>query len=327
MAIYPDDATISATAFATITGGQTTFSNTAARVDFNLPITVSYVAEVFVTIDGIVQDVSSYYLSNNNATVSFFNPPDADTMVVRCIDLPAKYRKIRSAPTLIVSHVKYSNTSFTTLGGNSYILNGVRTSFSLPQAVLGSAPKANAIFVILSGVMQNQEAYTYPSTTLGLNGIDFDTAPAVAGTSSNFANTTLEIRAFTTESTYTTRFTDMRDRKPNNGFMIQDQFNVSKYSSQAGYEKRRLMSRRPKRNFQLTYTNVTGIEKEAIQNFYRARNGEFETFTFDLTHINDTGTVRTRFNGPLEIQQVISSGTALTQNYYNVRLSFQEDFN
>jgi hypothetical protein len=327
MAIYPDDATVSATAFATLINGQTTFINTGAAVNFNLPIPVSYVAEIFVTVDGIIQDVSSYYLSNNNATMTFFSAPVADEMVVRCIDLPAKYRKIRTAPILAVSSVRYSNTSFTLAGGNSYILNGVNQTFSLPDAALGSGPKSNSLFVILSGVIQNQEAYTYPSAILGTNGIDFDVSPATFGASGNFANATLEIRAFVTESSYTTRFTDMRDRKPNNGFMIQDQFNVSKYSSQAGYEKRRLMSRRPKRNFQLTYTNVTGVEKEAIQNFYRARNGEYETFTFDLTHINDTGTVRTRFNGPLEIQQVISSGTSLTQNYYNVRLNFQEDFN
>lgn len=328
MAIYPDDAIVSATAFASLVDGQTTFTNTgAARVDFNLPVSVSYPAEVFVTLDGIVQDVTSYYLSNNNATLSFYNPPNATEMVVRCIDLPARFRKIRTAPTLAVSHVKYSNTAFTAVGGNTYLLNGVQTSFSLPQAALGSVTKANSMFVILSGVIQNQAAYTYPSTILGINGIDLISAPAIAGASGNFANTTLEIRTFITESSYVTRFSDMRDRKPNNGFMIQDQFNISKYSSQAGYEKRRLLSRRPKRSFQITYTNVTGIEKEAIQNFYRARNGEYETFTFDLTHINDTGTVRTRFNGPLEIQQVLSAGSSLTQNYYNIRLNFQEDFN
>lgn len=328
MAIYPDDATVSATAFATLIDGQTTFTNTGAiRVDFNLPTVVSYPAEVFVTVDGIVQDITGYYLSNNNSTLSFYNPPNATEMVVRCIDLPARFRKIRTAPTLAVSHVKYSNTAFTAVGGNTYILNGVRTSFSLPEATLGSVVKSNSMFVILSGVIQNQNSYTYPSTTLGTNGIDLDTAPAIAGPSGNFANTTLEIRTFVTESSYVTRFSDMRDRKPNNGFTSQDQFNVAKYTTQAGYEKRRLLSRRPKKSFSIMYTNISGVEKEAIENFYYARNGEFETFTFDLTHINDTGTVRTRFNGPLEIQQVISSGSSLTQNFYNIRLNLQEDFN
>lgn len=327
MAIYPDDAVVSSTAFATVTSGEATFTNTGATVDFNLPVSVSYPAEVFVTIDGIVQDVTSYYLSNNNATISFYNPPAADSMVVRCVDLPVRYRRIRTSPNLSVSHVKYSNTAFTIIDSNSYLLNGVATSFALPTAALGVQPDANSIFVILSGVMQNNDSFTYPSATLGINGIDLDTAPAIGGPSGNFANTTLEIRTFITESSYVSRFSDMRDRKPNNGFTMQDQFNVSKYTTQSGYEKRRLLSRRPKKTLSLIYSNISGVEKEAIENFYYARNGEFETFTFDLTHINDTGTIRARFNGPLEIQQVISAGPLLTQNFYNVRISLQEDFN
>jgi hypothetical protein len=248
-------------------------------------------------------------------------------LVIRCIDLPARYRRLKSSPTLAVYHVKYSNTSFTTVGGNSYILNGVRTSFAIPEAALGQAVQSNAIFVTISGIMQDQNNYTYPSGTLGLNGIDFNPAPALITEGDDSAsNTVVEIRTFVTESSYTSRFTDMRDRKPNNGFMTTNQFNVSKYSTQVGYEKRRLLSRRQKRSYQLTYTNVSGVEKEAVENFYKSRNGEYETFTFDLTHINDTGTVRTRFNGPLEIQQVISSGTSLTQNFYNIRFSLQEDY-
>jgi hypothetical protein len=326
MAIYPDDATVSASAFATLSSGTKVYTNTSSTTTFPLPITVSYVGEVFVTLDGITQTIDSYYLSNNNGSISFYAAPAATEMVIRCIDLPARYRKLKSSPTLAVYHVKYSNTSFTAVGGNSYILNGVQTAFPIPEAALGQSVQANAIFVTVSGVMQDQTNYTYPSTVLGLNGIDFEEAPAVFGNSSSFANTVVEIRAFVTESSYISRFTDMRDRKPNNGFMTTNQFNVSKYSTQAGYEKRRLLSRRQKRSYQLTYTNVSGVEKEAVENFYRARNGEYDTFTFDLTHINDTGTVRTRFNGPLEIQQVISSGISLTQNFYNIRFNLQEDF-
>lgn len=326
MAIYPDDATVSASAFATINSGLKIYNNTSSTTVFPLPIGVNYLAEVFVTLDGVIQDVSSYYLSNNKGSISFYVAPDVSEMVIRCIDLPDRYRKLRSAPTLAVYHVKYSNTAFTTVDSNSYILNGVRTSFSLPEAALGQGVQANAIFVAVSGILQNQDNYTYPSATLGLNGIDFDTPPAQSANNFSYANTVVEIRAFVTESIYTGRLSDMRDRKPNNGFMIQNQFNISKYATQVGYEKRRLLSRRQKRSYQLTYTSVSGVEKEAVENFYRARNGEYETFTFDLTHINDTGTVRTRFNGPLEIQQVISAGPALTQNFYNIRFSLQEDF-
>lgn len=326
MAIYPDDATISANAFATLSSGTKVYNNTTTTTQFPLPITVGYLGEVFVTVDGLVQDVTSYYLSNNNGSITFYAAPNASEMIIRCIDLPARYRKLKSSPTLEVFYVKYSNTTPTTVGGNTYLLNQVQKTFSLPEAALGQEVLPTSIFVTVSGVMQNDTNYTYPSGTLGLNGIDLSLAPSNATFGAGYANTTLEIRTFVTGAVSQSRFTDMRDRRPNNGFMTTNQFNVSKYSTQVGYEKRRLMSRRQKRSYQLTYTNVSGVEKEAIENFYRARSGEYETFTFDLTHINDTGTVRTRFNGPLEIQQVISSGSALTQNFYNVRFNLQEDF-
>ena len=86
------------------------------------------------------------------------------------------------------------------------------------------------------------------------------------------------------------------------------------------------MSRRPKRGFELTYTNITGVEKQAIEDFYTQRSGEFETFTFDLEHINSSGTVRARFEGPLEVDQVISGGYALTDNFFTVKIKIKEDF-
>ena len=73
-------------------------------------------------------------------------------------------------------------------------------------------------------------------------------------------------------------------------------------------------------------TNVTGVEKQAIEDFYTQRSGEFETFTFDLAHINSSGTVRARFEGPLEIDQVISGGSALTDNFFTVKVKIKEDF-
>ena len=325
MAIYPDDATVSASAFATLSSGTKIYNNTTTTTVFPLPITVSYVGEVFVTIDGTVQDVSSYYLSNNNGSITFYAAPAITEMIIRCVDLPARFRRLKTSPTLAVYHVTYSNTAFTTVNGNSYIINGVQNSFPLPESAQGQLVNAAAIFVTVSGVLQNQGDYTYPSSTLGLNGVQLSESPNANDITSS-ANTVVEIRTFLTESSYISRFTDMRDRKPNNGFMTQNQFNVSKYATQVGYEKRRLMSRRQKRSYQLTYTNVSGVEKEAVENFYRARSGEYENFTFDLTHINDTGTVRARFNGPLEVQQVISSGTSPTQNFYNIRFSLQEDF-
>jgi len=320
MAIYPDEAVVSATAFATLTSGTGTITpNGSSTGPFNLPTSVSFVGQVFViTSGGLTVDVTSYYLTGSGASITFYSAPAAGTYTVRCIDLPGRYRVVRSTPNLAVNTVRYSSAN-SFVGGNNYATTGARTTFSLPERSLGALTNANQIFVYINGLTQPASAYTYPSAVLSTNGITFGTAPA--------ANANVEIRTFTTQASYTTRFTSMADRKPNNGYMTQQSFNISKYSSQVGYEKRRLMSRRPKRSYQIAYTNVTGVEKQAIENFYRARNGEYETFTFDLTHINDSGTVRCRFNGPLEIQQVISGGASNpTKNIYNIRLNLQEDF-
>ena len=136
----------------------------------------------------------------------------------------------------------------------------------------------------------------------------------------------LSIRVFDSEVTSLDRFNSMADRKPDKGFSSQRTFDTITFQSQAGYEKRRLRSRRSKREYDLRYTNVTGIEKLAIENFYNARSGEFESFTFDLTHLNETGTITTRFNGPLSINHVHSSGSALTENFYTVSFKLQETY-
>jgi len=136
----------------------------------------------------------------------------------------------------------------------------------------------------------------------------------------------LSIRVFDAETSSTDRFTSMIDRKPDKGFSSQRAFDTIKFESQAGYEKRRLRSRRSKRSYDLSYTNVTGIEKTAIENFYNARSGEFESFSFDLTHINESGTITTRFDGPLQVTQVHSSGSALTDNFYTVSFKLMETY-
>ena len=136
----------------------------------------------------------------------------------------------------------------------------------------------------------------------------------------------LSIRVFDAEVTTSDRFTSMADRKPDKGFTAERSFDTITFNSQAGYEKRRLRSRRSKRNYSLNYTNITGIEKTAIENFYNARSGEFEAFTFDLSHINESGTITTRFDGPLSVTQVLSTGANLTQNFYTVAFKLQETY-
>ena len=136
----------------------------------------------------------------------------------------------------------------------------------------------------------------------------------------------LSIRVFDSEVLTTDRFNSMADRRPDKGFTQTRKFDTIRFESQAGYEKRRLRSRRSKRSYSLSYTNVTGIEKNAIENFYNARSGEFEAFTFDLTHINEAGTITARFDGPLNVQQVHSAGSALTENFFTVSFNLQETY-
>ena len=140
------------------------------------------------------------------------------------------------------------------------------------------------------------------------------------------SNDSLVIRHFDSTVESFDRFTSMADRKPDKGFGTSTEFDVVQFTSQGGYEKRTLRSRRSKRDFDLTYTNVSGVEKHAIEQFYRSRNGSYETFTFDLTHINELGTIQSRFEGPLGITHVFSdsSNTSLQNNYYTVKFKLKE---
>jgi hypothetical protein len=323
MAIYPDDATVSATAFSQT--GVVSYESTGFDSTFELAANIDFVAESIVTIDGITQDVSTYYLEPRGNAISFFSPPTASNLTIRTIDLPLRFRTTRTYPATFYAH--YSNTAATTIASNTYLLNGVTTAFSLPTGALGSVNSANSLLVTITGVVQDFTAFTYPSATLGLNGIDLPEALSNSSVDPTYATQTLEIRASVQEVQTLGSFSDMRDRKPDVGTTSEKEFKTVKFESQAGYEKRRLMSRRPKRKFGLSYTNVTGVEKQAIDDFYTARGGEFETFTFDLSHINESGTVRVRFDGKLDITHVASRGSNLVDNFYVVKLSLQEDYN
>ena len=137
---------------------------------------------------------------------------------------------------------------------------------------------------------------------------------------------TLSVRVFDASVSVSDRFNSMADRKPDSGFSTSKKFAVNTFTSQAGYEKRRLKSRRGLRAYNLQYTNISGVERTAIENFYTARSGEFEAFSFDLSHLNESGTITTRFDGGLQINQVLSSGTSLTENFYTVSFKLQETF-
>lgn len=124
----------------------------------------------------------------------------------------------------------------------------------------------------------------------------------------------------------TASFTSMTDRKPDKGYGTQREYSAIIFESESGYEKRRLRSRRSKRVYDVQYTNVTGLEKYAIENFYAQRSGSFESFYLDLEHLNDTGTVRVRFDGALKIEHVLSAGSNVLQNFYTVSFTLKETY-
>lgn len=126
---------------------------------------------------------------------------------------------------------------------------------------------------------------------------------------------------FTTDT-----FTSMADTPPDRGFTYQNEFNTIIFESENGYEKRRLRSRRGKRSYDLKYTNITGLEKAAIERFYRDRNGSFSSFYLNLSHLNESGTVLVRFEGALKIDHILSLGANALQNYYTVSFNLKETF-
>lgn len=126
---------------------------------------------------------------------------------------------------------------------------------------------------------------------------------------------------FTTDT-----FTSMINRKPDRGFDIERQYDVNIFKSEAGYEKRTLGTRRVMRSFNLEYSSIDGLVKQAIQNFYDARYGRFESFTLDLDHLGMTGTVTVRFDSDLSIQQIKSGSANVLNDVYTVSFKLMETY-
>jgi hypothetical protein len=127
-------------------------------------------------------------------------------------------------------------------------------------------------------------------------------------------------------NTTTATFSSMADKKPDRGYKVEKQYDVNIFVSEAGYERRSLRSRRSKRSFTLKYTNVSGLVKQAIQNFYIARSGSFESFLLDLSHIGETGSLFVRFEGALDIVEVQSGLTNPEDNIFNISFNLQETY-
>ena len=121
-------------------------------------------------------------------------------------------------------------------------------------------------------------------------------------------------------------FTSMTDRRPDKNYSTQKAYSSIEFTSQAGYSKRRLRTRRPTRDYSLTYTNVNGLQKQAIENFYTARSGEFESFRLDLSHVGDEGSLIVRFDGSLSVRHVHSGESNVLNNFYTVSFKLVESF-
>jgi len=180
-ATYPDDAQAPITAFSVV--ATSTFNNTGTtRVTFNLPSTVISKGEVTAFDDGILQSTATYSLSNAGQTITFAEAPNATELVVKTITLPERYRLTRTFPEVVAAD--FSNTAPTVINGNNYIVNGVTESFSFPASV--NVVSTSDFIVYASGVFQQTTSYTYPSVTLGYQGIDIGDNAAV-GLLTNFA--------------------------------------------------------------------------------------------------------------------------------------------
>lgn len=133
--------------------------------------------------------------------------------------------------------------------------------------------------------------------------------------------------AFPNDATYTLGGVtySMINRRPDRGYQISSQFNTATFTSQIGYTRTRQITRRALRTFSVSYTNVLGTYKQALENFYLARAGGYESFDFDLAYVGQSGTIRVRFEGPISVTQVLTTDNILT-DVYSVSLNLTESF-
>ena len=333
-ATYPSDATINALSFSST--GVVSYTGNGTRRAYNLAESVRFKGEVIARFDGVIQDPIQYNMSNNLNTLNFVAPPVVGTKVIlTSITLPDRFITVRSFPTsLIVTYNATAADANNTVDGNTYVINGKTVDFRIPdgaEAVSGE----DSLQVVIQGVTQPNDAFIFPSGNGALSSMtvriakfvdsDSSLAATVANAYSAADIDQLSIRAFVTQKNKDF-LNSMESRKPDRGNEINKEFDVVTFESQAGYEKRRLRSRRPKRSFQLEYTNVSGLEKEAIETFYNNRNGEYESFFFNMAHINQPGTVITRFEGALDINHEHSFDGTRQNNFYTIGFALKEVF-
>jgi hypothetical protein len=314
-AIYPNDAVFNVNNFSTT--GSVQYNGTGTTTEFILPTSVTNVGQVLPFADGVLQDATTYGLSSfngiNYSNVAFNAPLYASNLTLKTISVPNYFfiNQFAISPSVL----DFSNTVPVVIRGNTYVVNNTRTTFPLPLNANGSSK--DSILLIRNGVAQAQDQFTYPSATLGIYGVDMLDAP--------HNDETLEIRYFDSGTNKYTRMTSMASRKVDKGFSYTKEPEVKSTKFIAGYEKRRLITRRLKRKWTCSYTNINGIMKEAIENFYFARSGTFEAFSLDLSHLNEQGLVTVVFDGAPNINNVLGGSTNdMTQNFYTINLNFRE---
>jgi len=333
-ATYPSDATLNALSFAST--GVVSYTGNGTRQAYNLAESVRFKGEVIARFDGVIQNPIQYNMSNNFNTVNFVGAPGSGVNVIlTSITLPDRFTTTRSFPTsLIVTYNATAADANNTVDGNTYVINGKTVDFRIPYGA-EAASGEDSLQVVIQGVTQPNDAFIFPSGNSALSTVsvriakfvdsDSSLAATVANAYSAADINELSIRAFVTQKNKDF-LNSMESRKPDRGNETSKTFDVIKFESQAGYEKRRLRSRRPKREFSLEYTNVSGLEKEAIETFYNNRNGDYESFFFNMAHINEPGTIITRFEGPLDINHEHSFDGTRQNNFYTIGFALKEVF-
>ena len=315
VATYPTDAVYNVNNFSTVASTQ--YNNTNTQTEFVLPTAVTAVGQILPYSDGVLQDASTYDLGNYSgitySNIVFSGALWASNLTLKVVSVPSSFFVWENYLTTAVT--TYSNTVPVTIRSNVYLVNGIRTIFALP--VLSNSTNKDSIIVARSGVTQSQSEFTFPSATLGIYGIDMIEAPK--------SDEVLEIRVFDSGIQKYVRRAGLGGRKADKGYSYTREADVKTTKFIAGYEKRRLNTRRLRRKWNFTYTNINGLDKEAIDSFYLSRNGTYESFSFDLSHINESGLATVVFDTPPQITNVLAaSASDFTQNYFNVTMQFRE---
>ena len=113
-------------------------------------------------------------------------------------------------------------------------------------------------------------------------------------------------------------------QKPDRSFGQTTIIPVSEFESQAGYKKRRLLSRKKKRTWELTYTGIRGTDKANVEAFYDARFGSFESFTLDLDHLSLTGNAIVHFSSEIQIGHIGTKDGTELNTFYTVGFTLEE---